>query len=176
MTNLDSINTIRDNKIELSELEKALDEWFFDNEENLLQIKKNLEENAAWELVESLKITLNSAIKEILIQEDFSINDLRIIELWNTLLWNTDEENREKITSSMEKKKLDFMYNFSFNELQNLSVQKKQKFYEKFYIISSIISWDLETVNTEEINKWNIDLFFVNSLYEEWKITKSKEL
>lgn len=68
----------------------------FDNEENLLQIKKNLEENAAWELVESLKITLNSAIKEILIQEDFSINDLRIIELWNTLLWNTDEENREK--------------------------------------------------------------------------------
>ncbi|HRU50274.1 MAG TPA: hypothetical protein P5155_02100, partial [Candidatus Absconditabacterales bacterium] len=173
---LDAIDTTKDNKIELQELEKALDEGFFDNEENLLQIKKNLEENAAGELVESLKTTLNSAIKEILIQEDFSINDLRIIELWNTLLGNTDEENREKITSSMEKKKLDFMYNFSFNELQNLSVQKKQEFYEKFYIISSIISGDLETVNTEKINKGNIDLFFVNSLYEEWKITKSKEL
>ena len=131
---LDAIDTTKDNKIELSELEKALDEWFFDNEENLLQIKKNLEENAAWELVESLKTTLNSAIKEILIQEDFSINDLKIIELWNTLLWNSDEENREKITSSMEKKKLDIIYNFSFNELQNLSVQKNKNFMRSFIL------------------------------------------
>lgn len=95
MTILDAIDTTKDNKIELQELEKALDEWFFDNEENLLQIKKNLEENATWELVESLKTTLNSAIKEILIQEDFSDNDLRIIKLWNTLLWNNDEAKKE---------------------------------------------------------------------------------
>ena len=96
--NINSIDENWDKKIGLDELKNALKTWFFDNEENLKQIEKSLnnpqlnEEDKTF--FDSLVLAINDEINAIK-WWNISPEDIDLLNVWKILLWEDNEKVQE---------------------------------------------------------------------------------
>jgi len=105
MTGLDQIDIQpKDQQIDQQEIEQALKpNGFLTKEENI----KNLRNELTWkekisDLTTSLETTLNATIDEILTKNTWTESEILIINLWNSLLWEKEEEKLKEVQKKME--------------------------------------------------------------------------
>jgi|GEM_PF-3102277 len=98
---LNDINTQKETdrqEIDRQEIEQALKpDGILTKPENIQKIKEYLKSSEKSELLSSLEGSLNDAIDQILSQSEISDNDIKILDLWNKLLGESNVEKKEDI-------------------------------------------------------------------------------
>ncbi len=89
----------KDQQIDQQEIEQALKpNGFLTKEENIKNLTNELTSNTEIAtLTLSLKNSLNFAVDKILSQTEISESDISILNLWNTLLWESDGGKKEEV-------------------------------------------------------------------------------
>jgi hypothetical protein len=95
---LQQVDENKDQSIDMQELQN-----FSRTQENIQNLKNELNSDKEQsDLILSLETTLNVAIDTILSQSDISENDIKILELWNMLLGESNGEKKEQVKQKIE--------------------------------------------------------------------------
>jgi hypothetical protein len=124
---LQNINKNNDTEICINEIRN-----FSRDENNIVKVKDALQEQEKSKLLSSLEDSLNTAIDTILGQSEILENDIKILDLWDKLLWegNKKEQVKQKIESL----------------IKNISESSNKKIAKNWSISSFYSQKDIKTI------------------------------
>ena len=175
--NINSIDKSGDKKIDLDELKDALNSWYFDNEENLKQIEKSLNNPELNEedktLFNSLVLAINDEIN-VIKWWNISQEDIDLLNVWKILLWKNNEkvQELEKLINNENFDLIDNNMDLTPEEIENIRVIRE--------LWIEIPDWEIQSIKHLRLTPERVDnLKIIKNLWIEilvWDIKNVMDL